>query len=53
MFQAGICFTSLLNLQLTDRLFKFKHVNEEIWLRKWGRDLLDKKGNPDVKIVAV
>jgi len=28
-------------------------LNEEIWLRKWGRDLLDKKGNPDVKIVAV
>ena len=27
-------------------------LNEEIWLRKWGRDLLDKKGNPDVKIVA-
>ena len=28
-------------------------LNEEIWLRKWGRDLLDKKGNPDVKIVTV
>lgn len=28
-------------------------LNEEIWLRKWGRDLLNKQGRPDVKIVAL
>ena len=27
-------------------------LGEEIWLRKWGRDLIDAKGNPDVEIVA-
>jgi hypothetical protein len=27
-------------------------LGEEIWLRKWGRDLVDAKGNPDVEIIA-
>ena len=26
-------------------------LGEEIWLRKWGRDLVNAKGNPDVEIV--
>ena len=28
-------------------------LNEEIWLRKWGRDIVKSDGTPDVKIVAV
>lgn len=29
------------------------HVfGEEIWLRKWGRDVKDKDGNPKVEIVT-
>ena len=29
------------------------HVfGEDIWLRKWGRDVVDKDGNPKVEIVT-
>ena len=33
--------------------YELHYAGEEIWLRKWGRDLVDKKGNPQVEIVAV
>jgi hypothetical protein len=26
---------------------------EDIWLRKWGRDVVDKNGNPKIEIIAV
>jgi hypothetical protein len=30
------------------------HVfGEDIWLRKWGRDVVDDKGKPKVEIIAV
>lgn len=33
--------------------YELHYAGEEIWLRKWGRDLLDAKGNPKVEIVIV
>lgn len=33
--------------------YELHYLGEEIWLRKWGRDLVDAKGNPQVEIVAV
>jgi hypothetical protein len=33
--------------------YELHYSGEKIWLRKWGRDLIDKKGNPQVEIVAV
>jgi hypothetical protein len=33
--------------------YELHYEGEEIWLRKWGRDLVDEKGNPQVEIVAV
>lgn len=33
--------------------YELHYEGEEIWLRKWGRDLVDEKGNPQVEIVAI
>ena len=33
--------------------YELHYSGEEIWLRKWGRDLVDEKGNPQVEIVAL
>jgi|688.fasta_scaffold2558011_1 hypothetical protein len=33
--------------------YELHYLGEEIWLRKWGRNLLKADGTPDVEIVAV
>jgi hypothetical protein len=38
---------------LTFNGYELHVFGEDIWLRKWGRDVVDKDGTPKIEIIAV